>query len=86
VGQPTHDRFTWIKGAVTFDALRQACIDPDGRAYVGVEPPHTAMPSQVIAQVEIADGSWASTSVVPLNPGLVAIIGARGSGRPRLPT
>lgn len=84
VGQPTHDRFTWIKGAVTFDALRQACIDPEGRAYVGVEPPHTAMPSQVIAQVEITDGSWASTAIVPLNPGLVTIIGARGSGKTAL--
>jgi hypothetical protein len=31
-GRPTADRFSWIKGAPTFDALRQACIDPAGRA------------------------------------------------------
>lgn len=83
-GQPVESRFSWIKGAVTFDALRQACIDPGGRAYVGVEPPRSALPSQVISEVAITDADWASTPVVPLNPGLVAIIGARGSGKTAL--
>jgi hypothetical protein len=84
VGQPVQDRFTWIKGAVTFDALRQAYIDPAGRAYVGSEPPKTAMPSQVIASVEIENAPWMSTPMIPLNTGLVAIIGARGSGKTAL--
>ncbi len=84
VGQPYGDRFSWIKGAPTFDALRQACIDPAGRAFVGTEPPKTALPSQVIAQVEITDAPWAATSSIPLNPGLVAVIGARGSGKTAL--
>lgn len=83
-GRPTNDRFSWIKGALTFDALRQACIDPAGRAYVGTEPPQHALPSQVISQVEITKASWASTPMIPLNPGLVAIIGARGSGKTAL--
>ena len=83
-GQPADDRFSWIKGALTFDALRQACIDPGGRAYVGAEPPRRAMPSQVISQVEITDAPWAATPTIPLNPGLVAIIGARGSGKTAL--
>jgi hypothetical protein len=43
-GRPTIDRFSWIKGALTFDALRQACIDPAGRAFVGAEPPQHALP------------------------------------------
>lgn len=84
VGNPVEDRFSWIKGALTFDALRQACIDPAGRAYVGTEPPHTAMPSQVISELAIGGAAWATTPVVPLNPGLVAIIGARGSGKTAL--
>lgn len=84
VGQPYGDRFSWIKGAPTFDALRQACIDPAGRAFVGTEPPKTALPSQVIAQVDITDAPWAATSSIPLNPGLVAVIGARGSGKTAL--
>jgi energy-coupling factor transporter ATP-binding protein EcfA2 len=83
-GRPTNDRFSWIKGALTFDALRQACIDPAGRAFVGAEPPQHALPSQVISQVEITDASWAATPIIPLNPGLVAIIGARGSGKTAL--
>jgi len=84
VGQPANDRYSWIKGALTFDALRQACIDPAGRAFVGTEPPRTAMPSQVISRVEAVGAPWASTPSIPLNPGLVAIIGARGSGKTAL--
>ncbi len=84
VGQPVEERYSWIKGGLEFDALRQACIDPEGRAYVGTEPPRTAMPSQVISHVAISDANWAATPEIPLNPGLVAIIGARGSGKTAL--
>ena len=81
IGQPVDNRFSWIKGALEFDALRQACIDPEGRAYVGEQPPQSAMPSQVISYVKIDGAEWAATPEIPLNPGLVAIIGARGSGK-----
>lgn len=84
VGQPVDKRFSWIKGALEFDALRQACIDPEGRAYVGEMPPRSALPSQVISHVKISNADWAATPDIPLNPGLVAIIGARGSGKTAL--
>jgi hypothetical protein len=84
VASPFGNRFSWIKGGLEFDALRQACIDPDGRAYVGEQPPHSAMPSQVISHLRIDDAGWATTPDIPLNPGLVAIIGARGSGKTAL--
>ena len=84
VATPFGDRFSWIKGGLEFDALRQACIDPRGRAYVGPEPPVTATPSQVISSVEIQGAPWLETPSIPLNEGLVAIIGARGSGKTAL--
>ena len=84
VGQPVDKRFSWIKGALGFDALRQACIDPEGRAYVGEQPPRSAMPSQVISHVRVENADWATTSEIQLNTGLVAIIGARGSGKTAL--
>lgn len=84
VASPFGDRFSWIKGGLEFDALRQACIDPGGRAHVGAEPPTSATPSQVISEVRILNAPWMETPIVPLNPGLVAIIGARGSGKTAL--
>jgi AAA domain, putative AbiEii toxin, Type IV TA system len=84
VAAPIGDRFSWVKGGLEFDALRQACIDPSGRAFVGSEPPRLATPSQVIANVRINNASWAKAPVIPLNPGLVAVIGARGSGKTAL--
>jgi len=84
VATPFGDRFSWIKGGLEFDALKQACIDPGGRSHVGAEPPASATPSQVIAGIEIGDAPWATTPIIPLNPGLVAIIGARGSGKTAL--
>lgn len=84
VATPFGDRFSWIKGDLEFDALRQACIDPGGRAHVGADPPASATPSQVISQIEVLDAPWMTTPVIPLNPGLVAIIGARGSGKTAL--
>lgn len=84
VGQPDENRYSWIKGGLEFDALRQACIDPEGRAFVGLEPPNSAMPSQVINHISIGNATWAESPEIPLNPGLVAIIGARGSGKTAL--
>jgi hypothetical protein len=84
VGSPDLDRFCWIKGDLSFEALRQACIEPEGRALVDREPPRGALPSQTISQVEVSKVNWLATKAVPLNPGLIAIIGARGSGKTAL--
>ena len=83
VGLPKNDHYSWVKGAPTFDSLRQACVEPE-RAYVGDAPPIGASPSQLIKSIQIDGAIWAKTPYLELNPGLVAIIGARGSGKTAL--
>lgn len=58
VGKPTNDRYSWIKGGLEFYSLRQACINPKERAFVGSEPPQPALPSQVISHLSITNTSW----------------------------
>ncbi len=84
VATPFGDRFSWVKGGLEFDSLRQACIDPRSRAFVGPEPPPSSTPSQVISSVNVSDAPWMETPMILLNPGLVAIIGTRGSGKTAL--
>ena len=83
VGKPDLDRLCWLKGKPSFDTLRQALIDPE-RAYVGSLPPDGASPSMVIDTIVINNAPWAGTPTICLNPGLVAIVGARGSGKTAL--
>ena len=84
VAAPDLQRCSWIKGTPHFDALRQARIEPAGRTWIGeTAPPHAGF-SQVLAEVRLTDAPWALTPVLPLNPGLIAIIGARGSGKTAL--
>ncbi len=84
VGQPAEDRYSWIKGGLEFDSLRQACIDPATRAYVGPKPPPATTPSQVISTLTVENAQWMETTHIPLNSGLVAVIGARGTGKTAL--
>lgn len=84
VASPDGDRFTWIKGEANFEALHQACIDPADRAFVGAQPPATAASSQIISGIDVIDAPWLKTPSIPLNSGLVTIIGARGSGKTAL--
>lgn len=85
VGKPDLNRYCWIKGDITFDALRQICIEPEHRVIVGEAPPSGAIPSNIISSVSIGNADlWMKPSTLQLNSGLVAIIGARGSGKTAL--
>ncbi|ALB02681.1 AAA family ATPase [Kocuria palustris] len=84
VGVPDELRYTWIKGDPTFESLRQACIEPGERVFVGETPPDGALDYQTIQSITVADADWLATPTLPLNRGLVAIIGARGSGKTAL--
>ncbi|OBS10156.1 TrlF family AAA-like ATPase [Acidihalobacter prosperus] len=84
VGQPDGDRRSWIKGDLVFEALRQACIEPGERVFVGAEPPRGALDGQTIRSLSVANAPWIANDCVVLNSGLVAVIGARGSGKTAL--
>ena len=81
---PDQERYTWIKGDATFEALRQALIEPGTRVLVDKAPPEGALPYRVISSIELKGASWCSPAQIELNPRLVGIIGARGSGKTAL--
>ena len=84
VGAPSLNRYCWIKGDLSFESLRQVCLEPETRIVIGTRPPRGALPSQVITSVGVTNAPWLKTAVMPLNSGLVGIIGARGSGKTAL--
>ena len=84
LGVPDKDRFCWINGDPTFDTLRLACLSPTTRAHIGLEPPNAANTHGRIVSLHVASSGWFVNETVSLNPGLVAIIGARGSGKTAL--
>ena len=84
IGQPYQNRFSWLKGSLSFATLKQACIDPANRGYIGEKAPISVIPSEAISSVTIEDADWFEPTKIPLNCGLVSIIGARGSGKTAL--
>lgn len=84
VGKPSQDRYCWIKGDVTFESLRHVCMEPEERVFIGKEPPRGALPGNAIKSISVTNAPWMAPSSLDLNPGLIAIIGARGSGKTAL--
>lgn len=84
VGNPSEDRFCWIRGDLTFETLRQICFEPEHRVWIGKEPPSGGRPSDTIKSISVKGADWMKTPQLPVNSGMVAIIGARGSGKTAL--
>lgn len=84
VGLPDAARRCWLNGDLTFDTLFQAVIEPEARVHIGEEPPKGALPGNTIKQVNVSNAPWMMPSSLPVNAGMVAIIGARGSGKTAL--
>lgn len=81
---PDDERFCWVKGDPSFESLRQAILEPDERVHIGREPLDRYDARMCIAQVNTSLTPWLTCGPIPLNPGLVAIIGSRGSGQTAL--
>jgi hypothetical protein len=83
--RPDHDRFCWIKADPTFEGLRQVLYEPGDRVHIGPSPPVYHDQARVIRAVKLSNASsWFDDISVPLNAGLVSIIGQKGSGKSAL--
>jgi ABC-type lipoprotein export system ATPase subunit len=81
---PDEARHCWIKGDPTFESLRQALLEPEERVSIGDAAPDRHDASMCIAKIGFRNATWVTNDAISLNPGLVAIIGSRGSGKTAL--
>jgi energy-coupling factor transporter ATP-binding protein EcfA2 len=83
--KPEDDRFCWIKADPNFDGLRQILLEPADRVHIGPTPPMYHDEARVIDSVVLMDtDGWFDEEPIPLNTGLVSIIGQKGSGKSAL--
>jgi hypothetical protein len=84
VGKPDMDRYCWLKGDLSFETLRQAVLEPADRVWIGDALPVGPSPSETLRHIKVTGAPWIATPSLPLNSGLITIIGARGSGKTAL--
>ncbi len=93
---PNKDRignsFTWIKAEPTFEGLKQIIYEPEDR--VSFEEPELlkrvranrtkfirSLKIKQVSEYNEKQGIWFKNIEIPFNPGLIAIIGNKGSGK-----
>lgn len=78
-------RYCWIKADTTFEGLRQIIHEPADRIFIGPSAPEYHDQARVITSVTLANGhGWFANSEIPLNLGMISIIGQKGSGKSAL--
>ena len=82
--EPLEKRYCWIKGDPSFESLRQTLLEPEERVWIGESAPDRHDASQCIARISTKKTPWLGNGEIPINAGLVAIIGSRGSGKTAL--
>ena len=83
--RPDQNRFCWIKADPTFEGLRQIIYEPKDRVHIGPTPPTFHDEARVIRKVKLSNSDgWFDDVEIPLNAGLVSIIGKKGSGKSAL--
>ncbi len=91
---PSEQRFTWIKADPTFAGLKRILREPESRVFIGQEPPaidqqrnNKTRYCEKLSFEKLSksafDELWFSGDI-PLNTGLVAVIGNKGSGKSAL--
>lgn len=79
------DRFCWIKADPTSEGLKQVLYEPEDRVHIGPTPPIYHDQVRVISTIKLANSDgWFDDVTIPLNAGLVSIIGQKGSGKSAL--
>jgi len=83
--RPDQDRYCWIKADPTYEGLKQLLYEPAERVHIGPTPPVLHDQARVITSVGLnSSNGWFDDIEIPLNPGLVSIIGRKGSGKSAL--
>jgi len=84
--EPDLKRYTWIKTDPTFEGLKQIIYEPEERVYIGEEPPVKIERDKIIKSITISNSNrwFKDNKPIPLNEGLVSIIGGKGSGKTAL--
>lgn len=81
--EPDLNRYTWVKSDPTFEGLKQIIYEPEERVYIGEEPPRKIERAKIIKSLTISNSNrwFEDNKPIPLNEGLVSIIGGKGTGK-----
>lgn len=82
--KPAKNRYTWIKGDLTFSGLKQVIYDPSSRVAIQELSPQQKSPYQTIEKVRFINKEQPrlfSENWQELNPDLNTIIGGKSSGK-----
>jgi len=73
----------WIKADPTFEGLKQIIYERDERFYIGEEPFSKIEKTKIIKSLTISNSNdwFENNKLIPLNEGLVSIIGGKGTGK-----
>jgi ABC-type lipoprotein export system ATPase subunit len=92
LSKPT-DKYCWIKADPTFEGLKQIVNEPEDRIFIGNTPPKLIdtennkshyIDSIILKPVDNNRSNPWFDNKIQINPGLVAIIGKKGSGKSAL--
>lgn len=89
------NRATWLKAQPTFKGLKHVCHEPGLRCFIGEKPKKLSHivenPTKYIRSIKLAKNvdsplseTWFDGQEIILNPGLIAVIGNKGSGKSAL--